>query len=147
MSRLIFILTVIFTLFMSTAASALCVNAPEANLRKGPGTKYAKTWEVFKFMPLKKMQQKGNWYKVKDLDGDVHWIYKKLVTGSFTCASAKKDSINIRRGPGTTYKKTAMARAMKYDAFKILKTKGKWVHVVDEFGSEGWVYKQLLWIQ
>ncbi len=143
------IISIIFSclIFISTNADALCVNAADANLRSGAGTKYEKTWEVFKFMPFKKIKQKGNWYKVKDMDGDMHWIFKNLVTSSYRCGAAKKDKINIRSGPGTTYKKVDLSPAMKYDAFKIIKIKGKWAKVEDEFGSKGWIFRKLLWVQ
>ena len=142
-----FSLIFILLICLSNSAHALCVNTSDASLRSGPGTKYKITWEVFKFMPFKKIGQKGNWYKIKDLDGDVHWIYKKMVTKSFKCAAVKKDKINIRSGPGTKYTAAGLHQAMKYDSYKIIRTKGLWVKVEDEFGSTGWIYKNLLWIQ
>jgi SH3-like domain-containing protein len=145
-----FILSIIIILLFSlipSNTSALCVKVQTANLRSGPGTKYEKTWQVFKYMPLKKIGSKGNWYKVKDVDGDVHWIYKKLVTNKYRCAVVKAREANIRKGPGTKYKKTDLSPAIKYDTFKVIKTKGDWVKVVDEFGEAGWIHKKLLWIQ
>lgn len=147
MKKLIISLIVGILYFFSADAYALCVNASDANLRSGPGTKYEKTWEVFKYMPFNKIKKKGNWYNVKDMDGDVHWIYKNLVTDSFKCGAAIKDKINIRSGPGIQYKKVELSPAMKYDAFKIVTTKDKWVKVEDEFGSTGWIFRKLLWIQ
>ncbi len=147
MKKLTIILIFSVLYLFSANAHALCVNAADANLRSGPGTKYEKTWEVFKYMPFNKIKQKGNWYKVKDMDGDSHWIYKNLVTSSYKCGAAKKDKINIRSGPGTNYKKADLSPAMKYDAFKIIKIKGKWAKVEDEFGSTGWIFRKLLWVQ
>jgi SH3-like domain-containing protein len=118
----------------------------EANLRGGPGTKYEKTWEVFKYMPFNKLSKKGNWYKVKDVDGDVHWIYSKLVTDKFNCAVVKVDKANVRSGPGTKYGKNALSPALKYDSFKVIKTRSSWVKVSDEFGDSGWISRKLLWI-
>lgn len=136
----------IFT-FIASHGHALCISVSEANLRSGPGTKYKKTWEVFKYMPFSRVSKKGNWYKVKDVDGDVHWIYRKLVTSKFKCAVVKVKKANVRSGPGTGYSKNALSPALKYDAFKVVKTKSSWVKVVDEFGDTGWIAKQLLWIQ
>ncbi len=134
-------------LFASGYAEALCVNVPEANLRSGPGTKYEKRWLVFKYTALKRLSRKGGWYKVKDVDGDVHWINAKLVTSRFNCAVVKVRRANVRSGPGTRYRKTALSPAIKYDAFKVIKRKGAWVKVMDEFGEKGWIYRKLLWIQ
>jgi len=144
---LFFTIILIVLLFFNNPIHALCVNSPEANLRSGPGTKYEKTWEIFKYMPLKEISKKGNWYKVKDVDSDIHWIYRKLVTNKFRCAVVKGENIAIRKGPGTSFEKTYFSPAMRYDPFKIMQVKGSWVNVVDEFGNAGWIYKKLLWIQ
>ena len=142
------LISLIFSIFVLNDYSyALCVNVPEANLRGGPGTKYEKTWEVFKYMPLSRLSKKGNWYKVKDVDGDIHWIYRKLVTDKFRCAVVKVDKANVRSGPGTRYSKKAMSPALKYDSFKVIKIKPSWVKVIDEFGDTGWIFRKLLWVQ
>jgi len=144
----LFILKVIFFVIFTIPAysDALCVKAPEANLRSGPGVKYEKTWEVFKYMPFRKLSEKGDWYKVKDVDGDKHWIYKKLVSDSYDCAVVKTDKTNIRSGPGIHFKKKYFSPLIKYDTFKVLKRKGTWVNVQDEFGNTGWILRKLLWI-
>ena len=148
MKKGLILIFVLFSLFVLNDYSyALCVNVPEANLRGGPGTKYEKTWEVFKYMPLKKLSKKGNWYKVKDVDGDIHWVYRKLVTDKFRCAVVKVDKANVRSGPGTGYSKKAMSPVLKYDSFKVIKIKPSWVKVIDEFDDTGWIFRKLLWIQ
>jgi SH3-like domain-containing protein len=144
-----FILTLVISavILLSNVSYAMCVNVAEANLRRGPGTKYEKSWEVFKYMPFNKVSKKGNWYKVKDVDGDVHWVYTKLVTEKFKCAVVKVNKANIRSGPGTKNSIVALSPALKYDSFKVIKTKDSWVKVVDEFGDTGWIFKKLLWLQ
>jgi SH3-like domain-containing protein len=143
---LILLLILLSPVFLTDLSDALCVNVPEANLRSGPGTNYEKTWEVFQYMPFKKLTAKGNWYRVQDVDGDIHWIYNKLVTDKFRCAVVKVETANIRNGPGTNYSKSALSPLFKYDAFKVLQTKSSWVKVVDEFGDTGWIFRKLLWI-
>jgi SH3-like domain-containing protein len=132
-------------LFISSA-DALCVKVPKANLRGGPGTKFEKTWHVFKYMPFKKISSKGNWFKIQDVDGDIHWIYRKLVTNSYNCAVVKVDEANIRTGPGAKFQKKEFGPALKYDTFKVLQRKGSWVKVIDEFENSGWIFRKLLWI-
>lgn len=125
---------------------ALCVNTSDANLRSGPGTNYEKTWEVFKYMPFSKLSEKDGWYRVKDVDGDIHWIYGKLVTEDFKCAVVKVDKANIRTGPGTGYSQKPQSPVMKYASFKIVTMDKEWVKVLDEYGDTGWIYKRLVWI-
>jgi uncharacterized protein YgiM (DUF1202 family) len=139
------LLMVFLSFFIHNSTYALCVNVPIANLRSGPGTKYEKTWEVYKYMPFKRLSKKGNWYKVKDVDGDKHWIYRKLVTNKYDCAVAKKRA-NIRKGPGMGYRILGLSPVIKYESFKVLKTKGQWVNVMNEYGDKGWIFRKLLWI-
>jgi SH3-like domain-containing protein len=141
------LLSLLFVVLMIDSSSALCVKVETANLRSGPGTRYEKTWQVFKYMPLKKLKKKGKWYRVQDVDGDTHWIYAPLVANRYYCAVVKKDKVNVRTGPGTKYRKAHWNPAIKYDSFKVIRFKGKWVKVLDEFGQTGWIYKKLLWIQ
>ncbi len=142
----IILATVIILLYISPL-HALCVKTETANLRSGPGTRYERTWQVFKYMPLERIGRKGNWYKVRDVDGDVHWIYRKLVTSKYRCAVVKVKKANIRKGPGKKFSTTPLSPAIKYDTFRVLKIKGEWVKVVDEFGEGGWIHKNLLWIR
>ena len=149
MYKRVFTIVLAFLLVIgyATFSEALCVISEEANLRSGPGTNYDKNWQVFKYMPLKRLKKKGKWYKVKDVDGDVHWIFGRLVTDKIKCAVVKVDKANVRKGPGTNYPKTDFSPAIKYDSFKVLKKKGQWYKLIDEFGQVGWIHKKLLWIQ
>lgn len=132
-------------LLFAGAASAACVHVPEANLRQGPSTTYDKSWEVYKYMPLKKIGQKGSWYKVEDVDGDTHWIFGRLLSTRLRCAVVSADKVNVRSGPGTNYEATALSPVDKYYAFKVVGEDGGWVEVEDEFQNRGWIAESLLW--
>ncbi len=134
-------------LAMSGTASALCIKVPEANLRQGPGTQYEKSWEIYQYMPLKKIGQQGNWYQVEDVDGDTHWVFRNLVTDKMRCAVVKVGTANVRTGPGTGHAKSPFSPVEKYYSFKVIDTQGAWVKVADEVFDEGWVAQKLLWIQ
>lgn len=134
-------------LVTAAPASAWCIKAPEANLRKGPGTNFEKSWQVFQYMPLRKIEQKGDWYRVQDVDGDTHWVYRNLVTNGMSCATVKVREANVRTGPGTNHEASPLSPVDKYYSFKVVETRGDWVRVEDAASNEGWVYKPLLWIQ
>lgn len=134
------------TVLGAAQASPLCINVPEANLRQGPGTNFDISWEVFKYMPLRKIGQEGDWIQVKDLDGDSHWVHGKLVTDAMRCAVVKADKANVRTGPGTQHATSPLSPVDHYYSFKVIKTKGEWVNVEDEVFNEGWVFKRLLWM-
>ena len=90
----------IFTLFIflvgADSATALCIKNEKANLRKGPGTKYEKLWQVFQYMPFKLLKTKGDWKLVEDLDGDTYWVYAPLTTQEYKCASIKNNETKKR---------------------------------------------------
>lgn len=142
-----FNIILIVILFFNNQVHALCVSSPEANFRSGPGTKYEKTLVIFKYTPLQEISKKGNWYKVKDLDGDIGWIYRKLVTDKIKCAVVKTSMANIRSGPGKEYETIHISPAMNYDSFAVIKMKGSWVNVKDDFVNTGWILRELLWIK
>ncbi len=148
MKKLLFCALFLFVLLIfNNNVYSLCVTADTANLRSGPGTNHEKSWQVFKYMPLKKVSKEGNWYKVQDVDGDTHWIYYKLITEKFKCAVIKADQANVRSGPGTQYKKTILSPLYQYESLKVLKTKDSWVNVMYEGGDKGWIFNNLVWIQ
>jgi SH3-like domain-containing protein len=57
------------------------IKKDKTNLRKGPGTKFAKVdWSpVDKYFSMKVLKIKNNWVKVEDGVGDRAWIYRPLV--------------------------------------------------------------------
>ncbi|MEJ2683813.1 MAG: SH3 domain-containing protein [Candidatus Sulfobium sp.] len=143
------VLTALFILFTAHDAHALCVKVAKANLRTGPGTSYDVVWEIFKYMPLVKVgvSVSGKWYAVKDVDGDVTWIYRDLVTSGYHCAVVKTETVNVRTGPGTRYRKSTISPAKQYYSFKVEKRKGSWVKVKDEWGGRGWIHRHFLFIR
>jgi SH3-like domain-containing protein len=146
------VLAFMFLSFMLIAAPmsshALCVKGTVVNVRNGPGTEYKSVWQVFRYMPMKKVgvSVSGDWYAVRDVDGDVSWVHKTLVTGEYHCAIVKSEIANVRTGPGTHYPEKYSEPMQKYDSFRILKTKGAWVKVKDDMNNIGWVHKRYLWI-
>lgn len=146
---LIFAFTVLFLITFINSVDALCVKVPKANIRTGPGTNYDIAWEVYKYMPFTKVgvSLAGDWYAVKDVDGDVNWIYKNLLSGGFKCAVVKSDYVNVRTGPGTNYQESKFSPAERYQSFRVLKRQSPWVKVKDELGNIGWIHSDYLWIQ
>ena len=138
-------LTVI--LFRGVTAEALCIKDKKANLRKGPGKQYEKVWTVFKYMPLKRLEKKGNWLRVQDLEGDKYWVYKNITTKKYMCAVIKNDKTNLRQGPGTKFSEVEWSPIDKFFSVKVLKTKNSWVYIEDSEGDRAWVYRPLVWIQ
>jgi len=124
------------------ATGQLCVTSPRANLREGPGREHRITWEVNRFMPLIQVEQQGEWIKVRDVDGDTHWIFAELVTERIDCVTIKELRANVRRQPSSSARKWFTVE--KYTSFKRVETKGKWVNIEYE-GESMWVFHTLVW--
>ena len=143
----ILVFTLIFLLIGPSSTMALCIKNEKANLRKGPGTKYEKLWQVFQYMPFKLLRTKNNWKQVQDLDGDNYWVHGPLTTQKHQCAAIKNNQTNLRKGPGTEHPIVKWAPLDKYFSMKVLKVKNNWVHVEDAAGDKAWIYRPLVWIQ
>jgi SH3-like domain-containing protein len=127
----------------------LCTKVSTANLRRGPGMDYEICWKVPKYMFFKKVgvSLSGDWYAVKDVDGDVMWIHTSLVTAKQQCAVVNTEEVNVRTGPGVNYEKAFSDPAEKYYSFRVLSRKGSWVLVEDEDNNAGWIHSDYLWMQ
>ena len=124
------------------ATGQLCVTSPRANLREGPGREHRITWEVNRFMPLIQIGQEGYWIKVRDVDGDTHWIFGELVTERIDCITIKELRANVRKRPTSAASKWFTVE--KYTSFKRVETKGKWVNIEYE-GESMWLFHTLVW--
>jgi SH3-like domain-containing protein len=100
-------------------------------------------------MPLEKVgvSLSGDWYAVRDVDGDVLWIYKTLVTSEYRCAVVKSKIVNVRTGPGTRHPRRFSEPASKYDTFRVLQESGVWIKVRDARNNTGWIHRDYLWIK
>lgn len=127
----------------SAAGEIMCVKANRANLRSGPGKNFRVNWVVYKHMPLIRVGKKGRWIRVKDVDGDLHWIYDSLISSKNKCVTIVSNLANIRRGPGTKFRKWFSVK--RYTSFRQTGVeKKKWVRVEYE-GEVMWVFHTLVW--
>ena len=124
------------------AGQNLCIKVARANLRSGPGTDAKRTWEVYENMPFVQLERRGDWLRVRDVDGDEHWVYRTLVDTGFQCVTVKAERANIRKGPGTNF--DSWFTVEKYTSFKKTGSEGPWVKVEYE-GETMWVYANLVW--
>ena len=147
----LFSLLLVFTLvaffLQKEIAEALCVKDKKANLRSGPGKHNEKIWTVLKYYPFRQIGSEDGWLRVRDLDGHIFWVYRKLTTKAYMCAVIKNNKTNLREGPGTNFPQVKWSPIDKYFSMKVLKIRGAWVRVVDSVGDKAWVHRSLVWIQ
>ncbi len=120
------------------------LRSKDANVRVGPGTKYAIRW-VYKMrqgMPMEIVEEFDHWRKVRDIEGDTGWIMKGMLT-SARSAMVKGASIQLlRRLPEVT--SPILARVEPKTYAKILECNEEWCRL--SFDSvKGWLPKAALW--
>lgn len=131
-----------FSLPGAVQAKMIAVDRERINVRSGPGLNYSILWHLERGFPLQVVGSNRNWYKVRDYEGDVGWVYKPLTDGQAHVV-VKKPEINVRSGPGTNYR--IIAKAKEGVVFRTLARKKGWVRVRHENGTTGWVARYLVW--
>jgi len=122
------------------------LKSDRANLRRGPGTDYPVDWVfVRRRMPLEIIAETSRWRKVRDVDGDVGWIWHSMLDGRRTALFlAEKDGAPVpildEPIPGAAivaYADTDVLASLKSCA-------GAWCRVETQ-GYEGYVPRTRLW--
>ncbi|WP_136796099.1 MULTISPECIES: SH3 domain-containing protein [Desulfosediminicola] len=141
-----------FTLFFFLIAQpsfseTLSVKGDNVNLRSGPGVGFDIKWAYGNGFPLRVVERKGEWIKVRDFEKDTGWIHTSLLSGdSFVIVKSHKGTdkkINIRSGPSTRY--DIVGKAFYGVVFRKLDSKSGWIKVRHESGLEGWIKETLMW--
>lgn len=143
--RKIFLLALLllFAPVSAFAAGMVSIGAELVNMRSGPGTEFAVVWELGKGYPLEVIEEKGEWLKVRDFQGDGGWVQKDMVS-SQPYLIVKKRIVNVRSGPGEKFR--IVRQAQTGVVFRNVESKGDWVKVLhEEEGVSGWVLRSLLW--
>lgn len=141
----IFLITMAVALIFPSgvlSAQRLAVGVKVANMRSGPGKEHPEMWQVEKFHPLIVVEKKGNWYKVKDFEGDIAWIHKSLLNNTQSVITIK-NNCNVRSKAGKDGR--ILFTVEKGIPFKVLKKKGNWIKIKHADNDIGWIYKTLVW--
>lgn len=124
------------------SAKRLSVAVEKANIRSGAGKGHEILWTAEKYYPVETVSKSGKWYRIRDFEGDIGWIYASLLKET-PAVIVKSTLVNVRQGPGTTFK--VVFQAEKGVSFKLLQKKGKWLKVKHADGDVGWIHKSLVW--
>ncbi len=136
--------SVLFALLFAAQAVAaqLAVKVDRANIRSGPGTDHEILWSVGKYYPLDLIKKSGNWYKTRDFENDVGWIFHALIE-KIPTVIVKVPLVNIRKGPGANSR--VFFQAEKGVSFKLLDEKGEWLKIRHADGEIGWIHRSMVW--
>ncbi|MGI6226476.1 MAG: SH3 domain-containing protein [Peptococcales bacterium] len=121
------------------------VTGNNVNVRKGPGTQYARIANLSADQFVTIIDEKDNWFQTKLADGTVGWIAGWLVNDenqNLEKAVVEGSVVNIRKGPGTEYEVTGQVKAGSL--LTILKSENNWCLVKLPDGKQGWVASWLV---
>lgn len=108
---------------ITVLADGLCVTTATAQLRKGPSSREQVTWTVGRYTPFIREDREGNWYKVRDLDGEIHYIHAGSVTQKLKCVAVRSKYARLKMAPDAKPpQQAAYNYAEKYVAFKLVDT-------------------------
>ena len=140
----LFIIAILPIIYASSASAAerYTVAGKVANIRSGPGTKYGILCQAERYYPINVIKKSGNWYEVKDFEGDIGWIHKSLVN-KISSVITTNPKCNIRSGPGMEYQILFISK--EGVPFKVIKKKSNWIHIQHAEGHKGWIHKSLVW--
>lgn len=139
---LLFTLLVLVLSVGTASAERLSVVVDKANVRSGPGKNYEVLWSVGKYYPVDIIKASGDWRQIRDFEDDVGWIHQSLLK-KIPAVIVKGDLVNIREGPGTSFK--VLFQAESGVSLKVLGKKNKWLRVEHADGDVGWIHTSLVW--
>lgn len=75
----------------------------EANVRSGPGTQYPILWIYKKFgYPVEIIRKYQSWYQVRDIEGEMGWVYKSLISKRRTTLVGEGKPLVMYKQPDAT---------------------------------------------
>jgi SH3-like domain-containing protein len=136
---------VMVVLLLCGAAQAeqrVSVSVPEAKIRSGSGNNFEVLWKSEKYFPLAVIKKIGDWYQVKDYEGDQGWVHQSLV-GNTPSVITIKDKCNLRSEPKPDA--SVLFSVGPGIPFKVLKRINKWILVEHADGDKGWIHESTVW--
>jgi SH3-like domain-containing protein len=124
------------------ARDMVSVDRPVLNMRSGPGTDKPILWALAQGFPLEVLGRQGRWLRVQDFEGDLGWVYQPLVNRT-PHVIVKSRSANLRSTPST--RSRVRGKVVYGEVLRTLEQRKAWVRVQRQSGTQGWIYKKLIW--
>jgi SH3-like domain-containing protein len=118
------------------------VRVDAANLRGGPGGGAKPLRLAYENEPLRVVDWRGPWLRVRDHRGRTGWIAARLTDG-LPAVVVERPTVNVRSGPGTEH--AVVFTAEQGVCFRVLDEAGDWLAVQHEDGDQGWLHESLVW--
>lgn len=117
----------------------------KVNLRQGPGTQFAIAGRIYKHEEVRLFGKKGDWYRIKTVNGLLGWVHAKLVEPVWKTKPKNQKTIKIktrdpRMAPEYQFSETNKTR-QPIDA-TLLEIQQPWAMVKVNDGTIGWVHQK-----
>ena len=118
------------------------INREDSNMRAGPGTQFKALWRLIRGYPLRVTGRRGQWFKVRDFEGDEGWVFRPLA-GQTPHHIVKARGAHLRARPST--RSRVLGQLSYGDVLRTLAKRAGWVKVRHGGGAVGWVARDLVW--
>jgi SH3-like domain-containing protein len=122
------------------------LKSDRVNLRSGPSTDYpVKQIYVRKGLPLEVIAETERWRRVRDMDGEVGWVWHTMLDGRRTLlvlGDGTGRPVALRDGPDADALVTALAEPGVLGVLR--RCDPEWC-LMDTSGPSGWVNRSLVW--
>ncbi|MEE8425019.1 MAG: SH3 domain-containing protein [Elusimicrobiota bacterium] len=123
-----------------TSIEYMSVKPDQAEVRENPNEHAAVLWEMWKYMPVQVVAFRGDWRRIRDLDGDEGWMHKDVLSDIPTVMVRSK-AANLRKTRGGKVD-WVLERGFP---LRVFGTTGDWVEVSDLLAVGGWIHKTTVW--
>ncbi len=109
-------------------------------VRSGPSTGYDTITTVTKRTTFSVLGQSNDWYYIELSNGTKGYASKNYIqkgSGYSTCTINVSSTLNVRKGPGTSY--AAVASVNNKEVVTLLDDSGEWFKIKTAAGEEGYV--------
>lgn len=139
------------SLFAVLAVLLFCTNAwaemksvrvKTANFREAPSDIADVLFTADRHYPVKILERKRGWAKVKDFEGEIAWVAERLLGTQRSVVVVVEKTIARDRPEADG---APVFDAVWSEAYAVKQTRAGWVLVESADGKEGWVSRDVTW--
>ena len=114
-----------------------------ANARGGPGDDYRLLWIYHhKGLPLLVVEETAEWRRVRDPEGQLAWVHKRVIDGTRTVMRTDPSDLSLRDRPALDARVTAVLAG--HAIATLTKCQGDWCKISADHAT-GWALRDSLW--
>ena len=118
------------------------VRSNRVNFRQAPAAEAAVLFTADQHYPVLVLERKRGWAKIRDFEGEIAWVAKRLLTSQKTVAVIAK-GVSARQQPND--EAPASFQAPWSEGFVVVRVASDWVLVQDADNRQGWIHRMFLW--